>query len=105
MTRTILALLGALTILFAASAPLAMAGGAEGSEAAALAAAQPEGETDVSAKVSVPDVDVNAGDDRGGAWFLSPMWIIIGLLAVGVLIAVIVAASRGGGSGTTVIRD
>jgi len=51
----------------------------------------------VSAKV---DVDVDGRKD--GAWYLSPTWIVIGILAVGVVVAIIVAASRGG---TTVIRD
>lgn len=54
---------------------------------------------DVSAKVSVPDVDVDSG---GGAWYVNPVWVVAGLLAVGILVAIIIAASRGGG--TTVVK-
>ena len=50
---------------------------------------------DVSAKVSVPDVDVDSGS---GAWYVNPVWVVVGLLAVGILVAIIVAASRGGGT-------
>ena len=54
---------------------------------------------ELSAKVSAPDVDVNSGS---GAWYVNPVWIVVGLLAVGILVAIIVAASRGGG--TTVVK-
>jgi hypothetical protein len=46
---------------------------------------------DIQAKVSAPDVDIDSGS---GAWHVNPVWIVVGLLAVGVLVAIIVAASR-----------
>jgi hypothetical protein len=48
------------------------------------------------------DVNVNRG---GGAWWTSPIWIAIGVVALLLLIAIIAMAARGGGGGTTVIRD
>jgi hypothetical protein len=98
MTRFVFALAGALALLLWAGGPQLVA--ASAGEAAI--AAQPEGDIEVGGKV-VPDVNVEVGE-RDRAWYLSPTWIVIAILAVGVLIAIIVAASRGGG-GTTVIRD
>jgi hypothetical protein len=46
------------------------------------------------------DVDTNQG---GGAWYTSPMWIAIGVIALILLIVLIVMATRGGG--TTIVRD
>jgi len=37
-------------------------------------------------------------------WHPNPMWVAIGGLAVAMLLVLIVMASRGGGSGTTVVR-
>jgi hypothetical protein len=46
---------------------------------------------------------INVEVDRGGrAWYASPVWIAIGVLALVVLVMVIVGASRGGG--TTVVK-
>jgi hypothetical protein len=45
------------------------------------------------------DVDI---DTNGGAWYTSPIWIAIGIIAVILIIALIVMAGRGGG--TTVVR-
>ena len=51
-----------------------------------------------------PPPQVNVEVHRsGGAWYLSPVWIAIGAIAVVVLVLLIVVASRGGG--TTIVRD
>ena len=50
-----------------------------------------------------PPIDVDVTTDRGGAWYASPVWIAIGVLAVIVILLLIVMAGRGGG--TTVVRD
>jgi hypothetical protein len=50
------------------------------------------------------DVTVQIEDGRT-VWYLDPLWITVGLVAAGLVIALIVAASRSGGSGpTTVIK-
>jgi hypothetical protein len=46
------------------------------------------------------DVDTNQG---GGAWYTSPIWIAIGVIALVLLIVLIVMATRGGG--TTIVRE
>lgn len=45
------------------------------------------------------DIDTNEG---GGAWYTSPLWIAIGVIALVLVILLIVLASRGGG--TTIVR-
>lgn len=103
MTRVFFALLSALTFFLLAGAPVTMAIGA--GDGTAIAQTEPKADDDGTAAAKVTgevDVDVKGGDRGGGAWYLSPTWVVIGLLAVGVLVAIIVAASRGG---TTVIRD
>lgn len=57
----------------------------------AVAAQQPSGQI---------DVDISASD---GEWWASPLWIGIGVVALIALIALLVAAFRGGG--TTVVKD
>ena len=47
-------------------------------------------------------IDVNIDTDEGGAWYTSPIWIAIGVVALVLIIALIVMAGRGGG--TTVVR-
>jgi hypothetical protein len=49
------------------------------------------------------DVNLNHGTG-GGRWFVSPVWLAIGGLAVLVVLVLIVAAMRGGG-GTTIVHD
>ena len=46
------------------------------------------------------DVNINKG---GGAWWTSPVWIAIGILALLVVIVLIALVTRGGG-GTTIVR-
>ncbi len=60
----------------------------------ALAQGQP-----VQGKV---DVNINA-HSGGGAWWTSPIWIAIGVIALVLLIVIISMATRG--SGTTVIKE
>ena len=100
MTRVFFALMSALTFFLLAGAPARMAIAA-GDDGTAVAQADPKTDDGPAAKVTGEvDVDRDSGE---GAWYLSPTWIVIGVLAVGVLVAIIVAASRGGG--TTIIRD
>jgi hypothetical protein len=47
------------------------------------------------------EVDINTNE--GGAWYTSPMWIAIGVIALVLLILLVVVAARGGG--TTVIKE
>lgn len=102
MTRVFFALMSALTIVLLAGAPITMALGA--GDGTAIAQTEPKADDDGTAAAKVTgEVDVDVKDRDGGAWYLSPTWIVIGLLAVGILVAIIVAASRGGG--TTVIKD
>jgi hypothetical protein len=54
---------------------------------------QPSGRVDV-------DVDVNRG---GRAWWTSPTWIAIGVIALVLIILIVALVSRGGG--TTVIKE
>ena len=101
MQRALFVLMSAIVLIFTTArfAPLALAG-SDGAAVIATADPEPEKDTvDVSAKVSAPDVDVDSG---GGAWYVNPVWIVVGLLAVGILVAIIVAAARGGG--TTVVK-
>ncbi len=102
MTRVFFAILSALTIFLLTGAPasLALASGGD-DHGAAVASADPQADSPAAAKVS-GKVDVDVDGHKDGAWYLSPTWIVIGILAVGVVVAIIVAASRGG---TTVIRD
>ena len=46
------------------------------------------------------EIDIDGG---GGAWWTSPTWIAIGVIALVLLIVVVAMAARGGG--TTVIKD
>lgn len=63
-----------------------------GDGASLVTAQQPSGQI---------DVDIEAAGDDG--WWANPIWIGVGLVALIAVIALIVAASRGGG--TTVVKD
>ena len=102
MSRLFFALMSALTVFLLAGAPASMAI-ASGGDGTAVAQADPKTDDGPAAKVT-GEVDVDVERDGGGPWYLRPTWIVIGVLAIGVLVAIIVAASRGGG-GTTIIRD
>jgi hypothetical protein len=56
--------------------------------------------------LQIPDkkIEVTVGD-HGGAWYRSPVWIAIGVLAFIVLVLLIVLLTRSGGGGTTIIRE
>ena len=52
-----------------------------------------------------PQINVEVNRGGGRAWYLSPVWMAIGGVALVVVILLIVMAARGGGSGgTTVVR-
>ena len=52
-----------------------------------------------------PPAQINVEVNRGGrAWYLSPVWMAIGGIALVLIILLIVLAARGGGGGTTVVR-
>ena len=59
----------------------------------AAAQQQPSGQAKI-------DINVNHG---GGAWWTSPTWIAIGILALLVVVVLIALLTRGGG-GTTIVR-
>jgi H+/Cl- antiporter ClcA len=46
-------------------------------------------------------VDINVNDS--GAWWMNPLWIGIGVVALVLLIVIVALAARGGG--TTVIKE
>lgn len=92
--RFVIALLVAFGLAAGAATP-ALAGAADSGYSMSLDQQQaPSGQLDV-------DINTNEG---GGAWYMSPLWIGVGLLALVLLIVLIAAATRGGG-GTTVIKD
>jgi hypothetical protein len=69
-----------------------------------MAAPQSAPAADPAAAADVPradvDIDVNRG---GGAWYTSPTWIAIGVIALVLLIVIVAMAARGGG--TTIVRE
>jgi hypothetical protein len=86
--------LAALLTLSSASAIVQTADlGAAASTHVAAAQQQPSGQAKI-------DVNINKG---GGAWWTSPVWIAIGILALLVVIVLIALVTRGGG-GTTIVR-
>jgi len=57
--------------------------------------------------LQIPDkkIEVTVGERAGGgAWYRSPVWIAIGVIAVVVVLLLIVLVARGGG-GTTIVRE
>lgn len=61
------------------------------------------GSADVAQQQPPTDIDVDIGQEGGGAWYTSPTWIAIGAIALVVIVLLIVMAGRGGG--TTIVRD
>lgn len=56
--------------------------------------------------LQIPDktIDITVNNRGGGvAWYRSPVWIAIGILAAIVVLLLIVLVARGGG--TTIVRD
>lgn len=47
-------------------------------------------------------IDVDIGEDRGGAWYTNPVWIAIGIIALVLMIVLIAMAGRG--RDTTVVK-
>ena len=95
--RFALAIIAAFGLLIgSAAAPLtAVAATASGHT---VAADQPPAQPPASGGTLEVDIDTNEG-----AWYTSPVWIAIGVIALVLLIVLIVLAMRGGG--TTVIRQ
>jgi len=67
--------------------------------------------TDVTPDVTVqgnPPAQINVEVNKGGggrAWYASPVWIAIGVIALVLVIMLVAMAARGGGGGgTTVVR-
>lgn len=87
--RFVIALLMVFGLVASASVAVPVVA-ADSGYVAAAAAQQPTGELDV-------DIAVDDGE-----WYANPVWIGIGIVALIALIAIIVAASRGG---TTVVKD
>jgi hypothetical protein len=81
-----------MTLGLAASAAVSVPAVMDDGSYLVAAAQQPSGELEV-------EIGTDAG---GGAWWTNPVWIGIGVVALIALIAIIVAASRGG---TTVVKD
>jgi len=48
-------------------------------------------------------VEINT-DDSSGAWYVQPIWLVVGGLALLVIILLVVMAARGGRSNTTVVK-
>lgn len=49
------------------------------------------------------EIDIHVNRSGGGAWWRSPVWIAIGVIALVLLVVIIALIARGGG--TTVIKD
>lgn len=62
----------------------------------------PDGTAVVAAQEPSGQLQVDIDTDGDGAWWTSPLWIGIGVVALIAVIALIVAAARGGG--TTVVK-
>jgi hypothetical protein len=51
------------------------------------------------------NVEINKGGGGGRAWYASPVWIAIGVIALVLVVMLVAMAARGGGGGgTTVVR-
>jgi hypothetical protein len=59
---------------------------------------------DLAQQPAKGEIDININHGGGRAWWASPVWIAIGVIALVVLILLIVLATRGGG-GTTIVRE
>jgi hypothetical protein len=62
----------------------------------------PDGTSVVAAQAPSGQLEIDIDTDGDGAWWTSPLWIGIGIVALIAVIALIVAAMRGGG--TTVVK-
>lgn len=83
-----------LTIGSAAAAPVLTTASADGAPTLRVDQGQPPS----------GQLDVNIDIDRDAtAWYTSPVWIAIGVVALILIIALIITATRGGG--TTIIKE
>ena len=55
------------------------------------------------AQPQAPQINVEVKREGGRAWYMSPVWMAIGAIAVVLVILLVVMASKGSG-GTTVVR-
>ena len=90
----VLAVLG-LTVGAAAAAPVLTVAADHAFTLSVDQGQPPSGQIDVN-------IDLNKGHHTA-AWYTSPVWIAIGVVALIALIALIITATRGGG--TTVIKE
>jgi hypothetical protein len=49
------------------------------------------------------NIDINVNRAGGGAWYRSPVWIAIAVIAGVLVLLLLVLAVRGGGGGTTTV--
>jgi hypothetical protein len=78
----------------------------DNTRAAAFATTVSASSLDGSALDQQPAPQINVEVQHGGrAWYVSPIWIAVGVLALVVLVLLIVMAARGGGGGTTIVKD
>ena len=56
--------------------------------------------------LQIPDkkIEITVGSGGHAAWYHSPVWIAIGILAAAIVLLLIVLIARGGG-GTTIVKD
>ena len=88
---TLAIILGALAIPAVTDGPMAIG------SATAFAQAAPDAQ-------QPPQINVEVNRGGGRAWYMSPVWMAIGGIALILVIMLIVMAARGGGGGTTVVR-
>ena len=95
-------------VLLSLAFAFALAAATPARSTATAASARPlvSGSTAVYA-LQIPDkkVEITVGErSGGGAWYRSPVWIAIGVIAIVVVLLLIVLVARGGG-GTTIVRE
>jgi hypothetical protein len=95
--KSIFAVLAALSLMIGSASAAPVLTMAAADHAASLNVDQ--GQPPAGGQLDV-DIDLNEG---GGAWYTSPVWIAIGIVALILFIALIAAVARGGG--TTVIKE
>jgi hypothetical protein len=71
--------------------------------APALAQEQPPRPDPPDVELDTPDIQIETTRTET-VWYTDPVWIIVGIVVIGLIVLLVVAAGRGGG-GTTVIRD
>ena len=100
-TTKFLTAAGAALVLASAPAPRAQA---LSLPAVTAPAVRVVASTTITAIMTTQDakVDISVNDHKAGAWYTSPVWIAIGIIALVLIIALIAMAGRG--RDTTVIK-